>query len=148
MRQVPLVEALFPVQPHGSTCQQVANDIGAVVLFPSLPVAVMSTHPAVTLTTSPEELTVATDSSLLAQVTVWSDSGFPLASIGVALSCNACPRQGNPNAGVTFRDSGVTVMAEVPLTKPFTGRSGPLAAVIVASPTPTPVTKKLLGLFA
>ena len=57
-----------------------------VPLVPSL-VAVIVAEPGVTAETRPALLTVATDVLLLAHVTVRPESGSPLTSFGVALSC-------------------------------------------------------------
>ena len=60
--------------------------IDAVPLFPSL-VAVIVAEPGVTAETRPALLTVATDVLLLVHVTVRSESAFPFASLGIAVSC-------------------------------------------------------------
>src|SRR5437899_286724 len=57
-----------------------------VPLIPSL-VAVIVAEPGVTAEARPALLTVATDGLLLAHVTVRPESGSPLTSFGVALSC-------------------------------------------------------------
>src|SRR5439155_22871 len=61
--------------------------IAAVPLFPSL-VALIVMEPGVTPETRPLLLTVATDVLELDHVTVRPESGAPLASFGVAVSCN------------------------------------------------------------
>src|SRR5437660_6849480 len=62
----------------------------AVPLCPSL-VAVMVAVPAATPVTRPLPLTVATAVLSLDQVTTRPDSGLPLASFGVAVSCTLTP---------------------------------------------------------
>src|SRR5439155_1508395 len=60
--------------------------MAAVAVWPSL-VAVIVADPAAPPVTSPLELTVATVALLVDQFTTRPDSGFPLASLGVAGSC-------------------------------------------------------------
>ena len=118
----------------------------AVPLCPSL-VAVIVAEPAATPLTSPVPLTVATDVLLLAQVTARPDSGLPLASFGVAVSCTVCPADTEADAGLTVTEltgTGTldTVMLEVPLCPS-------LVAVIVAEPAvPPPVTSPLPSTLA
>src|SRR2546426_10639577 len=64
--------------------------MAAVPLFPSL-VAVIVAEPVATALTSPFESTVATPGALVVQVMVRPESGFPLASSGVAVSCCVAP---------------------------------------------------------
>ena len=109
-----------------------------VPLRPSL-VAVMVAEPAATPITSPLPFTVATAVLLLPQVTTRPESGFPLASLGVAVNCRVKPAGTLPEAGATVTDAtgtGVTVMAAVPLWPS-------LVAVIVAGPAATPVASPL-----
>src|SRR5437867_2629943 len=109
-----------------------------VPLCPSL-VAVMVAEPTVTPVTRPLELTVATEVLLLDQLTVRPDSGLPLASLGVAVSCTVEPTDTVAEAGATLTEATgtcTTVMADVPLCPS-------LVAVIVADPAPTPVTRPL-----
>jgi hypothetical protein len=73
---------------------------------------------------------------LLAHVTTRPESGLPLASCGVAVSCTFCPVFTVDDAGPTLTEAtgtGVTVIAPVPLLPS-------LVAVIVAEPAATPVT--------
>ncbi len=110
----------------------------AVPLLPSL-VAVIDAEPGATPDTSPLPFTVATAALLLDHVTTRPDSGTPLASRGVAVSCTVCPADTLADAGLTATDAtGTTVMviAEVPL---FVS----LVAVIVADPAAVPVTNPL-----
>jgi hypothetical protein len=73
----------------------------AVPLCPSL-VAVIVADPAATPATSPVPLTVATAPLLVAHVTTRPLNGFPLAPLGVAVSCSVCP-------AVTVAGVGLTV---------------------------------------
>src|SRR5207244_8160313 len=110
-----------------------------VPLLPSL-VAVIVAEPGVTPETSPLLLTVATAVLELDHVTVRPESGAPVASFGVAVSCTVWPGCTEAVAGVTSTDAtgtGVTVIAEVPLFPS-------LVAVIVAVPGVTPDTSPLL----
>src|SRR2546421_970510 len=75
-----------------------------VPLCPSL-VALVVPEPAVTPATSPLALTVAMFVLLEAQVTVRPDSGFPLASRGVAVSGTVLPSFTEALAGVTDTDA-------------------------------------------
>src|SRR5437870_9878924 len=72
----------------------------AVPLCPSL-VAVIVADPATVPATSPLPLTLATEVLLLAHVTVRPDSGFPVASLGVATSCTVRPTWIAAVAGLT-----------------------------------------------
>src|ERR1051325_1183351 len=109
-----------------------------VPLCPSL-VAVIVADPAAIPDTSPLPLTVATDVLLVDHVTVRPVSGLPFASFGVAVSCTVWPTPPLAAAGRTAPDATgtlVTVIAAVPLLPS-------LAAVIVAEPAATPVTRPL-----
>src|ERR1051325_10144181 len=109
-----------------------------VPLCPSL-VAVIVADPAAIPDTSPLPLTVATDVLLVDHVTVRPVSGLPFASFGVAVSCTVWPTPTLAEAGLTVTDATgtlVTVIAAVPLLPS-------LAAVIVAEPAATPVTRPL-----
>src|SRR5204862_2842991 len=117
----------------------------AVPLCPSL-VAVIVAEPAATPLTSPVPLTVAADVLLLAQLTTRPDSGLPLASFGVAVSCTVCPPDPEADAALTVTEltgTGTldTVMLEVPLCPS-------LVAVIVAEPAVPPVTSPLPSTLA
>src|SRR5207247_8422775 len=75
----------------------------------------------------------------LDQAMLRPDSGLPLASFGVAASCNVCPTATLPDGGLTVTDATgllVTVTLEAPL-------SPPLVAVLVADPGATPLTSPL-----
>jgi hypothetical protein len=107
-----------------------------VPLWPSL-VAVMVADPAPAPVTRPLPLTVATDVLVLVHVITRPDSGLPLASFAVAVSCTVCPVCRLAEAGVTVTDATgtfVTVTVAVPLFPS-------LVPVIVAEPTPAPVTR-------
>jgi len=80
----------------GTTVMVIAD----VPLFVSL-VAVIVAEPAAAPVTSPLTFTVATPGLLLAHVTVRPDSGAPVESRGVAVSCTACPTAALAVAGVT-----------------------------------------------
>src|SRR5438094_529934 len=89
-----------------NTCPNVAPADGGVTvmadgpLCPSL-VAVIVAEPATTPLTSPLELTVATELSLLDHVIVRPVSALPLASFGVAVSWSVLPPGTLPDAGAT-----------------------------------------------
>src|SRR5947209_14107317 len=126
-----------------NTCPKAAPDtvvtvIAAVPLLPSL-VAVIVAVPTACAVTSPVALTVATAWLALAHVMVRPESGLPLASRGVAVSCTAPPVWSVCDAGDTVTvatGTGVTVMLAVPLLPS-------LVAVIVAEPAALPVTSPL-----
>src|SRR2546425_13084590 len=67
-------------------------------------VAVIVAAPNPTAVTSPLPPTVATAALLLAHVTTRPDSGAPLASFGVAVSCSVCPTCRLAAAGLTSTD--------------------------------------------
>src|SRR5204862_29688 len=132
-----------------NTCPNVAPADGGVTvmadgpLCPSL-VAVIVAEPATTPLTSPLELTVATELSLLDHVIVRPVSGFPLASFGVAVSWTVWPTGRFADAGVTVTELTATpdtVMLEVPLCP------SPVA-VIVAEPDVPPATSPLPSTLA
>ena len=109
-----------------------------VALWLSL-VAVIVAEPAAPPVTSPLELTVATVALLVDQFTARPDSGFPLASLGVAVSCTVWPVCSDAEAGLTLTDAtgtALTVTAEVPVWPS-------LVALTVAAPAVTPVTTPL-----
>src|SRR2546430_7448158 len=88
-----------------------------VPLFPSL-VAVIVAEPGVTPETRPPLLTVATAVLELDHVTVRPESGAPLASFGVAVSCTVWPACTDAEGGVTSTDAtrtGGTGIVQVPL---------------------------------
>jgi len=110
----------------------------AVPLLPSQ-AAVMIAVPAATAVTSPVPFTVATPALLLVHVTVRPVRTFPLASLGVAVSCAVRPISILAVAWLTVTDATgttATVMAAVPLLPS-------LVTVIVAAPATTPVTSPL-----
>src|SRR5439155_436073 len=118
-----------------ATCTTVMAE---VPLCPS-EVAVIVAAPASFAVTSPLELTVAAAVLLDVQVTTRPDSGFPAASLGVAVSCTVLPSSTLADAGVTATvatGTGGTVILAVPLCPS-------LVAVIVAPPVATAVTRPL-----
>src|SRR6184192_4171030 len=118
-----------------ATCTTVMAE---VPLCPS-EVAVIVAAPASFAVTSPLELTVAAAVLLDVQVTTRPDSGFPAASLGVAVSCTVLPSSTLADAGVTATvatGTGGTVILAVPLCPS-------LVAVIVAPPVATAVTSPL-----
>jgi hypothetical protein len=110
----------------------------AVPLWPSL-VAVIVAAPAPIPVANPLADTVATAALLVAQVTTRPVKGFPLASLGVAVSWVVCPAVTFAVVGLTTTDATAIVVAvieAVPLWPP-------LVAVIVAVPAAITVTKPL-----
>src|SRR5207302_10820364 len=100
-----------------------------VPLLPSL-VAVIVAQPGVSPEPRPLLLTVATAGLELDHVTVRPESGFPPASLGVAVSCTVWPACTDAEGGVTSTvatGTFVTLIDEVPLFPS-------LVAVIVAVP--------------
>src|SRR5438445_10631413 len=131
----PATARLFTVPGFPATAVTV---IVAVPFFPSL-VAVIVAAPAATPVTTPLPFTVATAVLPLAQVTTRPASGFPLASLGVAVSCTVWPTGTLAVAGLTATDAtgtAVTVIPAVPLWPS-------LVAVMVAAPAATPETSPL-----
>src|SRR6266516_6798538 len=109
--------------------------IAALPLLPSL-AAVMLAVPAASAVTSPLPFTVATPGASLDQVIVRPESGLPLASSSVAVSCCVAPAYIDAVAGLTLTEAtgtGFTVMA-APALFPS------LVAVMFAEPTATPGT--------
>jgi len=87
----------------------------AVPPCPSL-VAVMVAKPAAAPVTSPFAFTVATAALLVTHVTTRPESGKPLASCGVAVSCATCPTGTFAVAGLTATEATgtlATVTADV-----------------------------------
>src|SRR5207249_985240 len=117
------------------TCTTVMADVPLTVSDVAVIVAAPATFPV----TSPLELTVAAAVLLDVQVTTRPDSGFPAASLGVAVSCTVLPSSTLADAGVTATvatGTGGTVILAVPLCPS-------LVAVIVAPPVATAVTSPL-----
>ena len=120
-----------------------ATVIADVPLFPSL-VAVIVAEPVATPVTRPFASTVATPGALVVQLTARPESGFPLASSGVAVSCWVPPTAIVAEPGLTATDAtgtGFTVIADVPLFPS-------LVAVIVAEPGATAVTRPFASTVA
>jgi hypothetical protein len=112
--------------------------MAAVPLFPSL-VAVIVAEPAARPVTSPLVLTLATDALLLDHVTTRPVRGLPAESLVTAESCWVPPTGMLADAGLSVSvatGTFETVIAAVPLAPS-------LVAVIVAEPTPPPVTSPL-----
>src|SRR3989441_845448 len=133
------VAGLIPTDATGTFATPIAAD----ALFPSL-VAVIVVVPAATPVTRPAAEPVATAGLLLAQVPARPRSGFPPASLGVAVSCTAPPTYTFGAVGLTATEATGrldTVTAAVPLWPS-------LVAVIVADPTARPVTSPLADTVA
>jgi hypothetical protein len=129
------------MSPAASNTDEALGEVTDTTLVPLLPslVAVMVAEPTPTPVTSPELLTVASAVALLPQLTDRPVSGFPLASRGVAVSWTVPPTATEAGLGVTDTEAtdtleAVTVILAVPLAPPA-------AAVIVAVPAETPVTR-------
>ena len=107
--------------------------------FPSL-LAVRVADPAATPVTRPAADTVATWGASVAQVKARPGSGWPPASLAVALSCTVPPTGALDAAGATSTVAtgstvaAVTVTLAVPLCPS-------LVAVMIAGPAATPVTR-------
>src|SRR6266487_5381529 len=115
----------------------------AVPVCPSL-AAVIVAAPALTPVTRPLAATVATAVLPLDQLTVRPVNGLPFASFGVAASCTVCPTDTPADVGLTTTDATGTLdpaIAAVPVCPS-------LAAVIVAAPALTPVTRPLAATVA
>ncbi len=107
--------AAVTVPPSGRT--RISLVTTATSAEPSTPsvVAVILASPTASGVTSPEALTVATDSSEDDQVKVLPDIVFPLASRAVALSWTCSPREVRVlEAGVTCTDATGPVMPGPP----------------------------------
>src|SRR2546422_1750695 len=115
----------------------------AVPLCPSL-VAVIAAEPTAPPVTKPLPLTVATDVLLLVHVTVRPDSGLPLPSFGVAVSCTVAPTKTDPVAGLTLTDATGTLVTVMPALPLFPS----LVAVITAEPVANAVTSPLASTLA
>ena len=115
----------------------------AVMLeVPLLPddVAVIVANPAVTPVTTPLELTVATEASLVDHVMVWPVITLPCWSFTVATRVTVAPLATDVDAGDTVTDvttgfggGANTVISDRPVLPP-------LVAVIFAAPVATAVT--------
>ncbi len=112
--------------------------MAAGALCPSL-VAVIVAVPAATPVTSPLPVTVATAGALVAHVTTRPLSGWPFASLGVAVNCTVCPTVTLAVAGLSVTDATgalLTTTVAVPLCPS-------LVAVSVAAPVAMPVATPL-----
>ena len=110
------------------------TDTGTAPTAPS-EVAVMAAVPTATPVTTPDGLTVAIDGFVLAQTTVRSGIGAPLASRGVATSVCVVPCRSDSVVGRMETDA--TGMRTVTLALP--ARPSAVAETVVV-PSPTPVT--------
>src|SRR2546428_10994194 len=111
----------------------------AVPLWPSL-VAVIVAAPATTPVTSPLLLTVAIVLSLDDQPIARPVKGVPLASRGVAVSCDLCPIATVAQLGVTVTaatGATGTVTVAVPLCPSL------VAVIVTGPPAATPLTSPL-----
>src|SRR6266568_3586265 len=130
--------AIFPAPTSVTGGAAAGTVIAELPLFPSL-VAVIFAKPGATPVTSPLPLTVATPGASVDQVIALPESGLPLASSGVAVSCCVVPMNTEADAGLTLTDAtgtGFTMIAALALFPS-------LVAVILAEPTPAPVTRPL-----
>jgi len=109
----------------------------ALPLLPSV-VAVIDADPTASPWTSPLPFTLATAGALLCHVTVRPDSGWPFASIGVAVSCTVAPTCTVGLEGLTptvATGTGVTLIDEVPLFPSL------VAVIVTGPPALVPVTR-------
>src|SRR5207247_9023966 len=137
------VAGLTATDATGAGAGGAVTVIAAVPLLPSL-VAVIVAVPAATPVTRPLVFTVAAAGLLLAHAIVRPDNVLPFASFGVAVSCTVWPTATLAAAGLTATEATGTldtVIAAVPLFPS-------LAAVIVAAPVLTPVTRPLADTVA
>src|SRR6266567_243891 len=130
--------AIFPAPTSVTGGAAAGTVIAELPLFPSL-VAVIFAEPVATPVTSPLPFTVATPGASVDQVIALPESGLPLASSGVAVSCCVVPMNTEADAGLTLTDAtgtGFTMIAALALFPS-------LVAVILAEPTPAAVTRPL-----
>src|SRR6266568_4718312 len=130
--------AIFPAPTSVTGGAAAGTVIAELPLFPSL-VAVIFAKPVATPVTSPLPFTVATPGASVDQVIALPESGLPLASSGVAVSCCVVPMNTEADAGLTLTDAtgtGFTMIAALALFPS-------LVAVILAEPTPAAVTRPL-----
>src|SRR2546427_11634054 len=92
------------VGPAPAAAAGAGTVMAAVPLFPSL-VAVIVADPVATAVTSPFASTVATPGALVVQLIARPESGFPLASSGVAVSCWVPPTRTVAAEGLTVTDA-------------------------------------------
>src|SRR6266567_3592257 len=111
--------------------------IAALALFPSL-VAVILADPTPAAVTRPLAFTVATLAASVDQMIARPESGLPLASSGVAVSCCVPPTRIVALVGLKLTDATgtMTVIAALPLLPS-------LAAVMLAVPAASAVTSPL-----
>src|SRR2546426_639557 len=139
------VNALFchvselALHPGGSPCTVTL----AVPPCPS-PAPVAVPEPPAPPAPKPLPLTVATEVLLLVHVTVRPDSGLPLPSFGVAVSCTVAPTKTDAVAGLTLTDATGTLVTVMPALPLFPS----LVAVITAEPVANAVTSPLASTLA
>src|SRR6266568_4036511 len=129
--------AIFPAPTSVTGGAAAGTVIAELPLFPSL-VAVIFAKPGATPVTSPLPLTVATPGASVDQVIARPESGLPLASSGVAVSCCVPPTRIVALVGLKLTDATgtMTVIAALPLLPS-------LVAVMVAVPAASAVTSPL-----
>src|SRR6266705_274234 len=126
--------AIFPAPTSVTGGAAAGPVIAELPLFPSL-VAVIFAKPVATPVTSPLPFTVATPGASVDQVIALPESGLPLASSGVAVSCSVPPTRIVALVGLKLTDATgtMTVIAALPLLPS-------LAAVMLAVPAASAVT--------
>jgi hypothetical protein len=119
------------------------TDTSALPLFPP-EVAVTVVVPAPTPVTTPLADTVATEDSVEAQVMVRPVRGLPDSSVTVAVNVCDSPASSVNSPGSTETDPTATKMTDTVALPLFPSE----LAVIVAEPSPTPVTKPVVETVA
>src|SRR6266566_602375 len=130
--------AIFPAPTSVTGGAAAGTVIAELPLFPSL-VAVIFAEPVATPVTSPLPFTVATPGASVDHVIALPESGLPLASSGVAVSCWVVPMNTEADAGLTLTDATGTGFTTIAALALFPS----LVAVILAEPTPAAVTRPL-----
>src|SRR5207249_3495619 len=130
--------AIFPAPTSVTGGAAAGTVIAELPLFPSL-VAVIFAEPVATPVTSPLPFTVATPGASVDHVIALPESGLPLASSGVAVSCCVVPMNTEADAGLTLTDATGTGFTTIAALALFPS----LVAVILAEPTPAAVTRPL-----
>src|SRR6266699_2098978 len=130
--------AIFPAPTSVTGGAAAGTVIAELPLFPSL-VAVIFAEPVATPVTSPLPFTVATPGASVDHVIALPESGLPLASSGVAVSCWVVPMNTEADAGLTLTDATGTGFTTIAALALFPS----LVAVILAEPTPAAVTSPL-----
>src|SRR6266516_4843244 len=130
--------AIFPAPTSVTGGAAAGTVIAELPLFPSL-IAVIFAEPVATPVTSPLPFTVATPGASVDHVIALPESGLPLASSGVAVSCWVVPMNTEADAGLTLTDATGTGFTTIAALALFPS----LVAVILAEPTPAAVTRPL-----